>query len=111
MKKIFEKYGFIIFLVVVALAVVGLVLYIKRKRPFYDNFFDKGSLGFVTKQPHGLKELDIIDVKQDAGAMHSEYDGIADVVKVIDNYKFVVNKGFLESSPVNGGYFVKQNLF
>lgn len=111
MKEFFKKHTLATFIIVVVLAIVGLILYVKRKRYFTDNFFDKGSVGFVTEKPHGLKELDTIKITQDSGAKNSIYDGLADVTKVIDNYKFVINKGWAGSSPVNPGYFVKQNLF
>lgn len=64
-----------------------------------------GSVGFVFNEKHGFKKGDMVDVQQDKGT-NVYYNGKAKVLWVSDT-AIIINKGFGESTPPEGGTIKK----
>lgn len=85
---------------------------INTRISFSYNYFAGGNVGFVVSQAYydTLAIGDRIQIFQDRGATHPEYDGTTIITnKIIDgtNHAIVTDKGFMGATTIQGGYLYK----
>lgn len=71
---------------------------------FDDNQFFSGNVGFVSfTDKHPFKVGDIVDIKQDVPFTNASYEGEAEIITIINDYEFGLDKIWGVGTPVEGG--------
>lgn len=76
---------------------------------FDDNFAGSTGAGFTASTQHYFAVGDRINITQDAGYTHEEYNGTHVITAVPDNYAIEIDVSFKGSTPAEGGGAIYSN--